>query len=323
MPINIYRREADNTTGNSISALAQGFIQGQEMKKKKQTDALNQLLLGAKIQELQRKTAGLSAPANEGYVRDAYSGKSLPDKNYVSPAQKQMMNMFGSGNPQNSSPAPTTSGPGPLGVPPANDYEPNFKFDSKGNTSVTYKPRKLGGDAASKYQAGIQGNENAQDLINAFGFQQGEDGSVTAPNFMRKKMKLAAANIKLNGPLGVPGVSKAVEGLGQLFAGDEGKDLDLALTTLAKNVYRSETGAAGNAGEIENVKRRLVTRMTDSQKIALKRILSSEGFVRGVAENIKPGTTRPPVIPKSGGQLMTDASGNQAFVYPDGTYKEL
>jgi len=287
MPVIIKR---ENQLGNALMAGAQGFMQGQEMKRQRKRTALEDAKFQAEIAELERKTHALDAPIEDpNYFRDPVTQKLI---------KRTLRGGSGLMNP-NLTPS---------------------KYDAYGNPVAyqDYTTQPSSGDAASKYQAGIQGGENAQDLINQFGFQIDNSGKVSAPNFLRKKVKLAAAQFP-----GLPGLPGVISGGAQLIAGDEGKKLDLALTTLAKNVYRSETGAAGNTGEIENVKRRLQTRMTDSERVALDRILSSEGFVRGVAESIKPGTTRPPVVPSGGGQVMQDAQGNRAVVYPDGRVQEI
>lgn len=298
----IYRRQQkQNPIGDAILAGTQGFVQGQQIRQNREDRSIANQYRQAQIAELERKTAALDTPIEDpNYFRDPVTGKL--NKRTV---RVGVGGVSGAGNPNLT---PT-------------------KFDAYGNPKefqdFTTKP--LSGDAASKYQAGMQGTENAQDLINTFGFERTPEGKVSAPGFLGKKIKLAAANFDLAGGIGVPGLSKVIEGGAQLVAGDEGKKLDLAMTTLAKNVYRSETGAAGNASEIENVKRRLMTRMTDSEQIALDRILSSEGFTRGVAESIKPGTTQAPTLPtrKAGGQIMVDAAGNRAMVFPDGTFEEI
>ena len=108
MPINIYRREADNSRGNAISALANGVLQGQQLKQKKQQDELNQLLLAAKVGELTRKTEALGQPAPE-------RGGGLP-----------LMPGMGGGQG------------GPL--MPGGDYETSYSLNQDGDTRTTFKP---------------------------------------------------------------------------------------------------------------------------------------------------------------------------------------
>lgn len=81
MPIQIYRRQnnPNDSIAQAIIAGTNGFVQGRQMRQQSEDQAISNAYRQAQIQELQRKSEALSAPAPSGYVRDPYSGQLKED----------------------------------------------------------------------------------------------------------------------------------------------------------------------------------------------------------------------------------------------------
>ena len=274
MPIQIYRRQnQDDELAQAIMAGTQGFVQGRQMKQQNEEKSIANALMAAKIQELQRKTQALSEPTPEGYFRDTYSGK----------LHKTL---------------PSVGGPG--------NMNPNLtatKFDAYGRPKEyqDYSTKPISGEAAGKLAGAQQGLKNTQEIIDEFGFQETPEGGIEAPGFLGNKARLSLAQFRPKVGIGLPGAFSTVAGgISQMMAGDKGKKLDLAFETLAENNLRARTGAAATEPEIQREKQRLITRMTDSEKIALDRLMTSEDFLRSAANYIRPGSAREVSFPTSG-----------------------
>lgn len=148
----------------------------------------------------------------------------------------------------------------------------------------------LSGEASKMLSMAEQGLGNAQNIRKIFGLRQGADGVTASPGYKGKVFKMKAANFGagMNPMLGVAGI---IPGAGQLFAGDEGRKLDLYYQTLAENNLRARTGAAATPWEIQREKSRLMARLNDSPELANERLNESDKFLGGTAENIRPGST--------------------------------
>ena len=149
----------------------------------------------------------------------------------------------------------------------------------------------LSGEASKMLSMAEQGLGNAQNIRKIFGLRQGADGVTASPGYKGKVFKMKAANFGagMNPMLGVAGI---IPGAGQLFAGDEGRKLDLYYQTLAENNLRARTGAAATPWEIQREKSRLMARLNDSPELANERLNESDKFLGGTAENIRPGSTK-------------------------------
>src|SRR3990167_622634 len=225
----------------------QGFVQGRQMKQQNEEKSIANALMAAKIQELQRKTQALSEPTPEGYFRDTYSGKLHKTLHSV-------------GGPGNMNPNLTAT-----------------KFDAYGRPKEyqDYSTKPISGEAAGKLAGAQQGLKNTQEIIDEFGFQETPEGGIEAPGFLGNKARLSLAQFRPKVGIGLPGAFSTVAGgISQMMAGDKGKKLDLAFETLAENNLRARTGAAATEPEIQREKQRLNTRMTDSEKIALDRLMT-------------------------------------------------
>ena len=93
---------------------------------------------------------------------------------------------------------------------------------------------------------------------------------------------------------------------------------------------RAESGAAVPESEVERAFFRFAPQATDTGKTALAKLTSLEELLEGTKKLIKgpkslrEGKKEAQEIPKKeGGQLMIDANGNRAMVFPDGTFEEI
>ena len=187
----------------------------------------------------------------------------------------------------------------------------------------------LGSEVVTKFAGAVQGLDMLQKTVDNLGFYRNEKtGKVESFQGGEFKKKIAGSkaasfkestlplsNIKVTGGM--------FEGLVQMAGTDDARKIDLWLTTMAENVLRARTGAAAPEPEIVREEARSLIRLLDSPDVAFERLSVNEGFLRTVANNIRPGTISELSIPS--GIIATDAKGNRAIISKDGktVIKEL
>lgn len=180
----------------------------------------------------------------------------------------------------------------------------------------------LTGETASKFAGSKQAIGNVRDILGITGITRDPlTGKVTAPTGLGRKI-IGAKALNFSLPLSGSPVNKLVETAVRMFPGTDARRLDLAYNTLAENSLRARTGAAATEPEIQREKQRIFARFSDQPEVILDRLLTTAGYFKELGRQIRPSEPLNYNVPKPGAKLMTDAEGNKAYVYPDGSYEE-
>jgi len=274
MPIQIYKKEPDNRYGDAILGATQGFMAGQKLKKENADASLARAYQMAQIQELQRKTQGMNAPAPEGYVRDPYSGDLKEDLSTP-------LNI--GGQPGGLIPKTVTRGKVQYIVPAGAEYEMEQK-----RLEEAQKP--LGADATVKYEGAKQSLQqagNVRNITNETNFPMLKQGV--------SKIRVAS-KLGLNQPGSVRGsiIDFATGGMARGFfkTNDEQKKFELAVNLIAENNVRAKSGAAVPEPEqVREEARQLLS--DDSFTSFLHRLVVSEDYNKGTMQSLRPGSVMP------------------------------
>jgi hypothetical protein len=113
-------------------------------------------------------------------------------------------------------------------------------------------------------------------------------------------------------------------------ASEKGQGIYSRLQNAVAAKLRVETGAQANPSEVENILRRFGVSGASSPQAAFDALNRLEDFFNETIKIIDPTgrftsgeTNIQEETEKEGGQIMIDAQGNKAMVYPDGTYEEI
>jgi hypothetical protein len=297
-----------NEIGDAIAQATQGFIQGRQLRQQGEDRSIANAYRNAQIKELERKTQALNEPAPAGYFRDPYSGKLMEDMNYVP-------SFNAPGAPQGE-PTIGEAATGQTEAPILKEYKighrtfvnpayEDYKLKQKEKENSA-KP--LSSEASAKLSAADQALGNIQ-TVREMATPEDFENLKSGFSKIRTANRLGLTNPdSLRGSLirSIPFVN-SLASMGTRTS-DTQKKFENNLSTLIESQLRARTGAAAPQQEVDREVSRILA-SDDSLNSFLEKLSNSEKFALGIAEGIRPGSTKKySSLPKKKSQSTVDLS---------------
>lgn len=268
------------------------FQEGADWRRKRSQDSIDQALKQAQLQEAGFTYDGNTLTRDPGYVSaKALERKKLENENALSDFKLKRLNGFGSGAGYPN--GAQAFGGGNL-VPKSYDeyglpnsfYDPQAELEQKAKEE-SQKP--LSAEASGKLEGARQTFEQIQAvkaLANKDNFEKRKAG-VTKIRFGNK--------FGITDPSSIKGAIINTVGFGipkqMVKTSDDDKKFELAVNLIAENNLRARTGSAAPTQEqIREEARQLVG--DDTYESFLNRMGISEKYATGIAEGIRPGSSK-------------------------------
>lgn len=257
--------------------------------------------------------------AKKAQAQADYDAALQAESNHTQPIQQQLAPSIPSGiqMPQAGPSMPTAMPEKTGGVPKfitnqepgKREYnEKTGRFETKpGNVSTVKNPDYQGAlsGTAGQYAGSVQGLKAIDDIQKILGLQKDPTGKVSFKDPNKAKLNIIgskAAGFNYRVPFGlgeiIPGLEPGISAIGQMGAGEEARNLDLAYQTLAEDVLRARTGAAAPEPEQVRELARTFARFQDTPENIYKRLEQNGIFLETSANTMKPeGQVARPTLP--------------------------